>query len=253
MLMKKFIDLNCDMGEGFDADELIMPYISSANIACGVHAGDLQTMQRTIKVAMNHHVAIGAHPSYPDREGFGRKEMNLSTDDIFNVVKAQIETINTIAEYLGGKLHHVKPHGALYNRSAKDYSAATAIAKAVFAVNPNLILYGLSNSESEKAALDSKLKFYAEVFADRTYTEDGLLTPRSEINAMIESSNDSLNQILRIINEGVVLSTSGKAIPIKADTICLHGDGEHAVEFARTINDGLKKSNIKISNGEKNS
>jgi UPF0271 protein len=251
--MKKFIDLNCDMGEGFDADEMIMPYISSANIACGVHAGDVQTMHRTIKLAMNHHVAIGAHPSYPDREGFGRKEMNLTTDDIFKVVKAQIETINTITEYLGASLHHVKPHGALYNRSAKDYGAATAIAKAVIAVNPNLILYGLSNSESEKAALDYKLKFYAEVFADRTYTDEGLLTPRSEINAMIESSNDSLNQILRIIIKGVVISTSGKAIPIKADTICIHGDGEHAVEFAKTINDGLKKSNIKISDGEKNS
>ncbi len=251
--MKKFIDLNCDMGEGFDADELIMPYISSANIACGVHAGDVQTMHKTIKLAMNHHVAIGAHPSYPDREGFGRNEMNLSTDDIFKVVKAQIETINTIAEYLGASLHHVKPHGALYNRSAKDYGAATAIAKAVAAVNPNLILYGLSNSESEKAALDCKLKFYAEVFADRTYTDEGLLTPRSKINAMIESSKDSLNQILRIINEGVVLSTSGKSIPIKADTICIHGDGEHAVEFVKTINEGLKKSNIKISNGEKNS
>lgn len=241
------------MGEGFDADEMIMPYISSANIACGVHAGDVQTMHRTIKLAMNHHVAIGAHPSYPDREGFGRKEMNLTTDDIFKVVKAQIETINTITEYLGASLHHVKPHGALYNRSAKDYGAATAIAKAVIAVNPNLILYGLSNSESEKAALDYKLKFYAEVFADRTYTDEGLLTPRSEINAMIESSNDSLNQILRIIIKGVVISTSGKAIPIKADTICIHGDGEHAVEFAKTINDGLKKSNIKISDGEKNS
>ncbi len=241
------------MGEGFDTDELIMPYISSANIACGVHAGDVQSIHRTIILAMNHHVAIGAHPSYPDREGFGRREMNLSPDDIFNVVKAQIETIDTIVKYLGASLHHIKPHGALYNRSAKDYSAASAIAKAVAAVNPNLILYGLSNSESEKAATDYKLKFYAEVFADRTYADNGLLTPRSEVNAMIESSKDSLNQILRIINEGILISTSGKAIPIKADTICIHGDGEYAVEFAKTINEGLKKSNIKISNGEKNS
>lgn len=252
MQMKKAIDLNCDMGEGYDSDGLIMPFISSANIACGAHAGDEHSMHKTIRLAMEHHVAIGAHPSYPDREGFGRKEMNLSTDDIFNLVKAQIEKIDTIVKYLGASLHHVKPHGALYNRSAKDYSAASAIAKAVAAVNPHLILYGLSNSKSEKAASDYKLKFYAEVFADRTYTDDGLLTPRSEANAIIESSKDSLIQVLRMINDGIVISTLGKDIPIKADTICIHGDGKHAVEFAKTINEGLTKNHINISNGEKN-
>ena len=239
------------MGEGFDTDALIMPYISSANIACGVHAGDVQSMHRTITLAIKHHVAIGAHPSYPDREGFGRIEMNLTPDDIFNVVKAQIETINTIVEYLGGTLHHVKSHGALYNRSAKDYAVATAIAKAVAAVKPDLILYGLPNSASEKASIDQKLKFYAEVFADRTYTDEGLLTPRSEINAMIGSSKDSLDQVLRIVNDGIVISTSGKSIPIKADTVCIHGDGEHALEFAKTINEALKHNNIKISSDEK--
>lgn len=251
ILMKKIIDINCDMGEGFETDELIMPFISSANIACGIHAGDVQTMHRTINLAINHQVAIGAHPSYPDREGFGRKEMNLTADVIFNLVKAQVETIKTLVEYLGASLNHVKPHGALYNRSAKDHSVALAIAKAVASVNPDLILYGLPNSESEKAAMDQDLKFYAEVFADRTYTDEGLLTPRNENNALIESSADSLDQVLRMINEGVVISTSGKVIPIKADTICIHGDGQHAVEFAKTINEGLIKSNIKISHDEK--
>ena len=252
MLMKKAIDLNCDMGEGCDTDALIMPYISSVNIACGVHAGDVQSMHRTITLAMEHKVAIGAHPSYPDREGFGRNEMNLIPDDIFNLVKAQIETINTIVEYLGGTLHHVKPHGALYNRAAKDYDAALAIAKAVVAINPDLILYGLPNSAFEKAALDQELKFFGEFFADRTYTDEGLLTPRSEKNAMIESSKDSLEQVLRMVNDGLVISTAGKSIFIKANTICIHGDGKHAVEFAKTINEGLSKHNIKISSDEQN-
>ena len=252
MLMKKAIDLNCDMGEGCDTDALIMPYISSANIACGVHAGDVQSMHRTIKLAMENQVALGAHPSYPDREGFGRKAMNLSSNDIFNLVKEQIITINTIVEFLGGKLHHVKPHGALYNRAAKDYDVALAIAKAVVAINPDLILYGLPNSASEKAALDQQLKFYAEVFADRTYTDEGMLTPRSETNAMIDSTKDLLDQVLRMINDGLVISTAGKSIPIKANTICIHGDGKHAVEFAKTINEGLLKHNIKISSDEQN-
>jgi len=238
------------MGEGCNTDALIMPYISSANIACGVHAGDVQIMHRTITLAMEHQVAIGAHPSYPDREGFGRNEMNLSPNDIFNLVKAQIETIKTIVEYLGGKLHHVKPHGALYNRAAKDYDAALAIAKAVVAINPDLILYGLPNSASEKAALDQQLKFYGEFFADRTYTDEGMLTPRSEKNAMIESSKDSLDQVLRMVNDGLVISTAGKSIPIKANTVCIHGDGKHAVEFAKTISEGLLKHNIKISSDE---
>lgn len=249
--MRKIIDLNCDMGEGYNTDAMIMPFISSANIACGVHAGDVQTMHKTITLAMEHKVAIGAHPSYPDREGFGRREMNLSPDVIFNLVKAQIETINAIVEYLGGTLHHVKPHGALYNRAAKDHDVALAIAKAVVAINPDLILYGLPNSASEKAALDQQLKFYPEFFADRTYTDEGSLTPRSEVNAMIDSIKDSLDQVLRMINDGIVISTTGKSIPIKAKTICIHGDGNHAVEFAKTIKEGLLKNKIEVCNDEK--
>ena len=250
--MKKVIDLNCDMGEGYDTDEFIMPLISSANIACGAHAGDQATMHKTIALALKYNVSIGAHPSYPDRKNFGRKDMDLNPDDIFKLVKEQIETINTIAKNLGTQLHHVKPHGALYNKSAKDYQTAIAIAKAVADVNPNLILYGLPNSESEKAAREQKLKFYCEVFADRSYTDEGMLTPRSAENALIMSATDSLNQVIKMIEEGTVKSTSGKIIPIKADTICIHGDGEHAVEFAKTIREGLKNKHFELKHDEKN-
>lgn len=244
--MKKIIDLNCDMSEGYDTDELIMPYISSANIACGAHAGDEDTIKKTILLAMQYDVAIGAHPSYHDREGFGRREMHLDPDEIFNLVKEQTEKIITIANKLGANLHHVKPHGALYNRSAKDADTAVAIAKAVAAVDKSLILYGMPNTESEKAAHQYHLNFYAEVFADRTYTNEGLLTPRTAERAMIDSAYESLDQVIEMINLGRVTSTTGKSIPIKADTICIHGDGEHAVEFAKTIAEGLKSRDIEI-------
>ena len=244
--MKKVIDLNCDMGEGYVTDELIMPYISSANIACGAHAGDEDTMRKTILLALQHDVAIGGHPSYDDREGFGRKEMALDPNEIFNLVKEQTEKIIAIANKLGTKLHHVKPHGALYNRSAKDSGTAMAIAKAVAAVDSSSILYGMPNSESEKAAHHFQLTYYAEAFADRTYTEEGLLTPRTAKHAMIDSAGESLEQVIQILSSETVRSTTGKSIPIKADTICIHGDGEHAVEFAKTIMEGLKSRNIDI-------
>ena len=240
------IDLNCDMGEGFETDEEIMPFISSANIACGGHAGDEATIRKTIALAIKHNVAIGAHPSYPDREGFGRREMKLPLEEIFELVIEQISLVKFIAEDMGAKLHHVKPHGALYNAAAKDPILSQTIAKAIQFVDKKLLVYGLPNSCSEKAALDCRLEFYGEFFSDRTYTDDGSLTPRTEINALVNSADAALNQVLNVIIEGNVKSISGKIIPLKADTICIHGDGIHAVEFAKTIREGLEKNNIII-------
>lgn len=244
--MRKSIDLNCDMGEGYDTDALIMPYISSVNIACGYHAGDESTIQQTIELALKQNVAIGAHPSYPDKENFGRKEMDMNLDEVFSVVFIQIQLVKSIAEKMGTKIHHVKPHGALYNAAAVKPELASAIVRAIKSIDENLILYGLPNSELEKAALKNGVGFAAEVFSDRTYTDEGMLTPRTDPNAMIVDAESAIHQVFQMIKQGTVLSTNKKIIQIKADTICIHGDGQHAVEFAEKINVSLSNNNILI-------
>ena len=186
------IDLNCDMGEGFGSDVAIMPYISSTNIACGFHAGDESTMLATIRLALQYDVAIGAHPGFADRENFGRKEISLPESELFDLVTEQVFLLQQLAKREGAYLQHVKPHGALYNISAKNYAVAQIIAKAVKAVDPSLTLFGLSNSTSLKAAADEGLKTTAEVFADRTYQDDGSLTPRSYKQALIEDQAKAL-------------------------------------------------------------
>lgn len=245
--MKQWVDLNCDLGEGCSTDEAIMPFISSANIACGYHAGDVDTIKQTLALAKQHRVAIGAHPSYPDRANFGRKEMDLPIEEIKSLVSEQIKIVQSLAASMGLSLHHVKPHGALYNKAAKDETTAIAIAEAVYAIDPSLILFGLANSESGKAAKKLGLTFYNEVFADRTYTEQGQLTPRTEPNALITTDEEAMRQVLQMLKEETVTSSKGKIIPIQADTICIHGDGEHAVSFAKHINTLIKNSNFKIS------
>jgi UPF0271 protein len=245
--MKQWVDLNCDLGEGCSTDEAIMPYISSANIACGYHAGDEETIKKTLALAKQHHVAVGAHPSYPDKENFGRKEMDLPLSEIKSLVIIQINLVKKLADEKGLKLHHVKPHGALYNKAAKVEATAIAIAEAVLEVDPSLILFGLANSESGKAAKKIGLAFYNEVFADRTYTEQGQLTPRTEANAMITTNEKAIQQVMQMVQEETVTARNGKIISIQADTICIHGDGEHAISFVKHINAMLKSSNIKIS------
>ena len=245
--MLRKIDLNCDMGEGYATDALIMPLISSANIACGYHAGGGELMRQTIRLALQHDVAIGAHPSFDDKEGFGRREMHLSLEEIHLLVTDQINSILKAAEAEGARLSHVKPHGALYNMAAKDAMVADAISRAIKAIDVSLILYGLPNSASETSAAQHGLRFYREVFSDRTYTDEGLLTPRSQPNAMIETTEQSVAQVLQIILQETLQSTTGQEIPIKADTICIHGDGEHAVEFAQSIKRALHQNNITIS------
>jgi UPF0271 protein len=245
--MLRKIDLNCDMGEGFRTDALIMPLISSANIACGYHAGGGELMHETIRLAIQHGVYIGAHPSFDDREGFGRREMHLSSDEIHGLICDQLNIIRKAATEEGASLHHVKPHGALYNMAAKYAMVADAISRAINDIDASLILYGLPNSASETSAAQYGLPFYREMFSDRTYTDEGLLTPRSQPTAMVETAEQSVAQVLQIILQETLISTTGSEIPMKADTVCIHGDGEHAVGFAQMINRALYQNKITIS------
>ena len=240
------VDINCDLGEGMLNDAALMPYISSANIACGFHAGDEDTMRRTIALAIEHGVAIGAHPGFPDKKNFGRTEMKFPEEDIVSIVSEQVYIMLDLVFALGGKLQHVKPHGALYNMSARDLSLASAIANAIKDIDESLILFGLSGSKSIEAADQIGLRTANEVFADRTYTNEGTLTPRQQSGALITDSAVMEQQVLQMIREQKVMSLQGKNIPLKADTICIHGDGEQAVVFAQQLHQLLKNNHITI-------
>jgi UPF0271 protein len=244
--MPRTIDINCDLGEGCANDEQLMRLISSANIACGYHAGDEETMRRTVELAIENGVAIGAHPSYPDRENFGRTEMSLTADDLFDIISEQIYALARICDAAGAKLHHVKPHGALYNQAAKDRQLATAIAVAVNNVSTELTLYGLSGSYLISEAGAIGLATASEVFADRTYQNDGTLTPRSQSDALITDDEVSVAQVLQMIERQSVTSTTGETVPLKAETICIHGDGEHAVAFASKIRAALFEKGVEV-------
>jgi UPF0271 protein len=240
-------DLNCDMGEGIGNDKAIMPFITSANIACGYHAGDENTMRTTILLAKEADVAIGAHPSFLDRANFGRTEIkDIQPQEVYDLVTVQIKVLHTIALDCNAVLYHVKPHGALYNMAAKDAQLAKAIAQAVYDFDKALLLFGLSGSNLIREAKAIGLKTASEVFADRTYQDDGALTPRSKANALIEDEAQSIQQVIRMIKKGTVITTSGKEIPIVAETICLHGDGKHAADFAMAINQKLKDEDVQI-------
>ena len=244
--MDRAIDLNCDLGEGCDNDAELMRYISSANIACGYHAGDTETMRRTVELALENSVAIGAHPGYNDKANFGRTPMSLSPREIHDLIANQMVALQNICDALGARVRHVKPHGALYNQAAKERELAAAIAEAIAQVDPNLTFFGLSGSVMIDEAERAGLRTASEVFADRTYRSDGTLTPRTESNALVEDENTSLTQVLDMINYGRVRSTDAIMIPIKAETICIHGDGDHAVDFARLIRKELDVAGIAI-------
>jgi UPF0271 protein len=235
------IDINCDMGEGIGNDEAIMPFITSANIACGYHAGDEKTMRQTISLAKKYGVNIGAHPSFLDRENFGRTEINCTPEEVYGLVKTQLLLFKKLADECEVVIHHVKPHGALYNQSAKDNAVAKAIAYAVKDFDASLLLFGLSGSTSISEANAIGLRTGSEVFADRTYQDDGSLTPRSQNNALIEEEAKAIQQVLQIAQKKTVTTLSGKDIPIIAETICLHGDGKHAVQFAKNIHHTLQQ------------
>lgn len=245
------IDLNCDMGESFGAwtmgsDAALMDYVSSVNIACGFHAGDSSVIRQTIETAIEKGVKIGAHPSYPDLQGFGRREMKMSPREVFDITLYQVAALKGICEAFGAKLNHVKPHGALYNTAAKSPELAAAIAEAVKKLDANLIIYGLSGSflisEAEKIGLPTA----SEVFADRTYQNDGTLTPRIQPNALIHEADQSIAQVLQMIFQQSVTATDGTNIVLKAETVCVHGDGANALEFAKIINSELTRNGVKI-------
>lgn len=242
----KTIDINCDLGEGIGNDELIMPYISSANIACGYHAGNETTMKQTVELCKRYNVAVGAHPSFPDRENFGRTDMQLHPGEIYEVIIKQINSLEKIAAEADVPVHHVKPHGALYNMAARDRMMAPFVALAILDTNSKYILYGLSGSYLIKEGKALGVKTASEVFADRTYKDDGSLTSRNKPGALIENTEQAVAQVLQMINEGTVTSIKGKKVPLVAETICIHGDGEHAVEFAKMIYDALKREGIEI-------
>jgi UPF0271 protein len=245
------IDLSCDMGEAFGNypmpnDEALLNYISSASIACGFHAGDPNVMQNTVAAAIKKGVAIGAHPGLPDLQGFGRREMQVTASEAYQMVLYQIGALYAFVKAANGRLNHVKAHGALYNMAARDPLLAKAIVDAVHDFDPGLILFALANSEMVMAAKKTGLAYASEVFADRTYQDDGSLTPRSHKDALITDEQQSLNQVLLMVNKQQVISANQKAIDLKADTLCLHGDGVHAVDFAKTIHETLVKERVVI-------
>lgn len=247
----KRVDLNCDLGESFGnytcgMDSSVIPHISSANVACGFHAGDPLVMAKTVKLAKQYNVAVGAHPGYPDLVGFGRRNMAVSAAELKAMMQYQIGALQAFCRSQGVKLQHVKPHGAMYNMAAKDRKLADAICDAILEIDDSLILLGLSGSEMLKAAKDKGLRYASEVFADRAYEDDGSLTPRALEGSVITDEDEAIKRVLQMVNDGTVVTRSGKIIPIEADSICLHGDGAKAVEFAKRIRQELTDSGVEI-------
>ena len=245
------IDLNCDMGESYGAwkmgaDELMMPLITSANIAAGFHAGDPATIRRTVRIAADHGVAIGAHPSLPDLAGFGRRVMQVSPQEVYDLVLYQAGAVEAFARAAGSKLHHVKCHGALYNMAAIDDELADAIARAVKDMGGGVQLYALSNSRMMDAGRKHGVTTVGEVFADRGYMDDGTLAPRGKPGGMIEDAAQSVAQVLSMVEDGVVISLSGKRVPVSPGTLCLHGDQSGAVVFARALREAFAARDIAL-------
>lgn len=246
-----FIDINCDLGESFGRyslaeDEEILKFVTSVNIACGFHAGDPTVMRQTVERALKYNIGIGAHPGLPDLVGFGRRHMQITPKEAYDLVVYQVGSLQAFLTIHNKKMQHVKPHGALYNMAAVDYEIASAIAQAVYDISPELILFGLSNSELSKAASEIGLRTAQEVFADRTYQADGSLTPRNNKNALITDADIAIKQVIRMIEKGEVETLQGKLAKITANTICVHGDGRDALEFVKNINKKLSKHKIQI-------
>lgn len=245
------IDLNCDLGESFGRyvighDEEILNYITSANIACGFHAGDPVVMERTVKAALEKGVSVGAHPGYPDLEGFGRRNMSLSSAELRASILYQVGALKSMVEVYGGKLRHVKPHGSLYNAAAVDYKMAMVIARAVADIDRELILVGLAGSMLIQAARDAGITPAGEAFADRAYNDDGTLVSRRVDGAVLNDKNQVVDRVIRMIREGRVESLYGATLAIEADTICLHGDNQQALVFAERLRREMVNNHIEI-------
>jgi UPF0271 protein len=240
------VDLNCDMGEGMDNEVEIMPFISSANIACGFHAGNEYTIKKTIEIALEHGVAIGAHPGYDDPENFGRLSQPISVLDLAELINEQIYVFEKIATPLGATIHHVKLHGALYNDCAKDATLSKIFVQTIQAIYPDTYIYGLSESNTIQQAIILGQPYMQEVFADRTYQKDGSLTPRHMQNALITNIEAACEQALVLVQQKKVRTLQDEMIKLPVDTICIHGDGYHAVEMAKAIYTTLKEQQIEI-------
>lgn len=246
------IDLNSDVGEGFGLwkmgdDEAIMPFVTSANIACGMHAGDPSVIARTVALAKRHGVAVGAHPGYADLQGFGRRAMSISLEQVGHLILYQVGAVKAIANAKGAPLRHVKVHGALYNEAAKSALLAQAICRAVQSVDPTLIVYGLAGSAWIEAAKVIGLRVLQEAFADRSYQDDGSLTPRTQPGALIEDPTAASEQAIRLARDHTAIALSGSCITVHAQTLCLHGDQPGAAEFARVIGDKLAQAGITLA------
>ncbi|WP_100010365.1 LamB/YcsF family protein [Lentibacillus sediminis] len=249
--MERTIDLNSDMGESFGAytfgaDESLMEYITSANIACGAHAGDPNVMDKTVRMAKEKDVAIGAHPGFPDVAGFGRRMIAFSPEEIYRMTIQQIGGLQAFCQVHGVAMQHVKPHGALYNLASRDAEVARAIASAVCGLDRSLILFGLAGSKLVDAGREAGLRVASEVFADRTYQPDGSLTPRTEANAMIESAEAAVQQVRQMVEDGKIKAVSGELVEMEADTVCVHGDGPHAVTFVRQLREMMEEAGITV-------
>ena len=243
--MARGIDLNCDMGEGAGSDEEILPHVTSINIACGYHAGDPATMRKTVRLAVDHGVAIGAHPGLPDRASFGRRVMHMTPLEVYDLVLYQAGALAAFARAAGVAVTHLKPHGALYNMAA-NAAIAQAIAEATRDFDPACILVGLAGSELVKAGENAGLTTASEAFADRTYQADGSLTPRESADALIHDPAAAAERVLKMVLHAAVTSQQGTEIPLRADTICIHGDSPAAAEMAQTIRERLQREGIVV-------
>lgn len=247
------IDLNSDIGESFGAYELgndkaIMKSITSANVACGFHAGDPLVLKKTVDLCSEMGIAVGAHPGYPDLAGFGRRNMSCTPDEVYSDCLYQIGAVSAFCKANGLDLQHVKPHGAMYNQAAKSSELATAIACAIKDAGGNLILMGLANSEFERAAKDKGVLFAAEAFADRAYMPDGSLVPRSKPGAVIHDAEFAAKRVVRMAMEGTVEAIDGTIINFRPASVCMHGDTPEAVEMAEAVKKALESAGVSIKN-----
>lgn len=245
------VDLNCDLGESFGnykcgMDEIVIPYISSANVACGFHASDPLVMSKTVALAKESGVAVGAHPGYPDLVGFGRRNMNIAPQEVKAMVQYQVGALQAFCKVNGITLQHVKPHGAMYNMAGKDENLAMAICQGILEVDSNLILLGLSGSKMLEAAKKCGLKCAKEVFADRAYEEDGSLVARTKEGAMITDEDVAIDRVISMVKQGKVTAITGKEIAVEPDSICVHGDGEKAIAFVKKIRERLLQEHVTI-------
>jgi UPF0271 protein len=245
------IDLNADLGESYGNfkmgnDTEILKYITSASIACGFHGGDPLTIQNTVKLALENNITIGAHPSYPDLQGFGRRSMKISNEELYAMIIYQVGALKAITNALGGKLHHVKPHGAMYNDLANSFQKAKIVAEAIHKIDPELIFVGLANSEIQNAAREVGIKSACEVFADRAYNDDGSLVSRFKYGAVFYDSETCLKQVKQIITDKSIQSVNGNKIDICVDTICVNGDSQESLDFVQTFHEFLNHKNVKL-------